>query len=135
MAKDRLHKLADELEQVLDQRAEVEAVLGPIKEREEEIRADLLEAMRKKGYKYVKASSGLGLGVTPGRTTFIVKKGSEQGALEWARKEYPSILSINKPLLANVLGPMLEIPAYFEEKKGAPYLTIRSANDESEEGE
>ena len=131
--KDKLQLLADELEQILDKRAEVEAefaaVLDTIKEYEKQTREKLLETLTNKGWKFVKATSGLGFGITDGKTTFGIKEGYEEAALEWAKTEYPSVLSIAAPKLAKVLKPMLTIPEFFEVKKGEPHLSVRS-NDE-----
>lgn len=135
MAKDKLQLLADELEQIMDKRAEVEAEyeaqLEPLKEYEKQTRTKLLETLSKKGWKFVKATSGLGFGVTDGKTTFTIKEGREEEALAWAKTEYPSILSIAAPKLAKVLKPMLTIPEFFEKKVGEPHLSVRSNEDDA----
>lgn len=131
MAKDKLQTLADQLEQVMDSRAELEAQLQPIKDIEESIRAELLAAMAKKGYKSISATSGLGWTVVNGRVSHSIKKGMEAQAIEWATENYPSILSIAAPKLNKVVQPMLELPTFIERKQGEPYLSVRSNEDEA----
>lgn len=131
MRKDVLQSTADELEKVLDQIEELNALMTPFKDKEAELRAKLLETMQKKGYKYVSATSGLGWGITLGRKTFAIKKGMEEKALEWAKQNFPAILSISSPKLAQVVKPMLELPEFIEEKTGEAFLTVR--NNASEE--
>lgn len=130
MRKDALQTTADELEAVLDQIEELNALITPFKDKEAELRTKLLETMQKKGYKYVSATSGLGWGISLGRKTFAIKKGMEETALEWAKENFPAILSISSPKLAQVLKPMLELPAFAEEKVGEPFLTVRQNNEE-----
>lgn len=127
MAKDTLQKLADELEETMRKREDIEEQLEPIKEYEEQIREKLAKGLLQKGFKYIKTTSGIGFGIIDGRKTYIVKKGYEQEALEWAKKEYPSVLSISKTDLGKVLKPMLSLPEFFEEKVGEPYLAVRKA--------
>lgn len=131
MRKDALQTTADELEKVLDQIEELNALMTPFKDKETELRTKLLETMQKKGYKYVSATSGLGWGITLGRKTFAIKKGMEETALEWAKKNFPSILTLSNPKLNQVVKPMLELPAFIEEKVGEPFLTVH--NNSSEE--
>lgn len=123
--KDKLQQLADDLEQNLDQQEEFLALLEPFKEKEKQIRADLIDTMQKKGWKFARATSGLGFGITLGRKTFAVKKGLEETALEWAKKNFPSILTLSAPKLAQVIKPMLELPEFIEERMGEPFLTVR----------
>lgn len=125
--KDALQKLADELEKVLDQKEEILAVLAPFEEKERELRQQLLEKMRQKGYKYVSATSGLGWGITNGRKTFAIKKGMEETAMAWALKDFPAILAISTAKLGQVIKPMLNLPEFVEEKKGEDFLTVRQA--------
>lgn len=125
-----MQTLADDLESILDKKEEVEAsyeaVLAPIKEEEDRIRAELLDTMQKKGWKFARATSGLGFGITNGRKTFAIKKGSEAIAVKWALQEYPAILSVSTAKLAQVLKPMLdELPPFVEEKVGEPFLSVR----------
>lgn len=129
MAKDVLQTLADELEEVMERRAEVEATLAPIKEYEEQTREKLLIALKKKGYKFVKTTSGMGFGITSGKTTFGVVEGQEQEALEYVKTEFPAALAINKTTLAKILKPMLTLPKFFEMKEGEPHLTVRGSEE------
>lgn len=131
MAKDKLQQLADELEEVMDFRSRMEAEIAPIKEREEKIRELLTQSLLKKGFKYVKTTSGLGFGIVDGRKTYTIVKGREQEAIQWAQKDFPGLLAINKPDLAKVLKPMLTIPEFFEEKVGEPHLSVRNNEDEA----
>lgn len=117
--------MADDLEQNLDQQEEFLALLEPFKEKEKQIRVDLIDTMQKKGWKFARATSGLGFGITLGRKTFAVKKGLEETALEWAKKNFPSILTLSAPKLAQVVKPMLELPEFIEERVGEPFLTVR----------
>ncbi len=130
MAKDKLQKLADELEAVMDLKHAAEEALAPYKEKEEAVRAELLDALRKKGYKFVKTTSGLGFGITAGKTTFVVKEGMDEKALEYVKSEYPSALTINKATLNKILKPMLTLPEYFEAREGEPHLSVRGAEEE-----
>lgn len=130
MRKDALQTTADELEKVLDQIEELNALLTPFKDKEAELRTKLLETMQKKGYKYVSATSGLGWGITLGRKTFAIKKGMEEKAVNWAKENFPMILSISSPKLAQVVKPMLELPEFIEEKTGEPFLTVRNSASE-----
>lgn len=126
MAKDILAKSADELETVLDQIEEVKALLKPLEEKEEQIRADLLARLLTKGLKYVKTTSGLAFGVTDGRTTFKVKKGMEPLAIQWAQENYPGLLSLASAKLNQVVKPMLHPPGFLEHTIGAPFLSVHS---------
>lgn len=128
MAKDKLQLAADRLEQVLDQIAEVEAELDPLKEEEKLIREELMIGMEKKGYKFVKTTSGLGFGVQE-RKTLSIKEGMEKDALEWAKKDYPHILTIAKPMMNKILKPMLELPSFIEESV-TKYISVRSSEAE-----
>lgn len=123
--KDKLQQLADDLEKNLDQQEEIIAVLSPYQEKEKEIRAELMDTMQKKGWKFARATSGLGFGITQGRKTFAVKKGMEETALEWAKTNFPSILTLSASKLAQIVKPMLTPPEFIEEKVGDPYLTVR----------
>lgn len=123
--KDALQKTADELEKVLDQKEEILALLAPFEEKEKELRGTLLETMKKKGYKYVSATSGMGWGITAGRKTFGIKKGMEEVAMQWALKDFPNILTISSPKLTQIVKPMLTPPDFVEEKVGEDFLTVR----------
>lgn len=123
--KDKLQQLADDLENNLDQQEEIQVVLIPYQEKEKEIRAELMQTMQQKGWKFARATSGLGFGITLGRKTFAVKKGMEETALEWAKTNFPSILTLSAAKLAQVVKPMLELPAFVEEKVGEPFLSVR----------
>lgn len=125
----KLTALADELEQAMDRREEIEASLLPVKEYEEQIRAKLIKELFKVGFDYVKTTSGMGFGIVSGRKTYLIKKGREGEALEWAKENYPSILAISKPDLNKVLKPMLNLPEFFEEKVGEPHLSVRGAEE------
>lgn len=127
--KNKLQMLADELEDILDKKAEVEALLDPIKEKEDEIRAELVTGMLKQGFKFLKTTSGLSFGVTDGRVTFKVKSGMEPLAIKWASENYPGILSLASAKLNAVVKPMLHQPEFIERVEGSPFLTIRSTND------
>lgn len=129
--KDKLQQLADDLEKNLDQQEEILAVLSPYQEKEKEIRTELMQTMQQKGWKFARATSGLGFGITHGRHTFAIKKGMEETALEWAKANFPSILTLSASKLAQVVKPMLELPAFLEEKTGDPFLTVH--NNSSEE--
>lgn len=123
--KDALQQTADELEKVLDQMEEIQALLTPFKEKETELRAKLLDTMKKKGYKYVSATSGLGWGITHGRRTYTIKKGMEETAMQWALNDFPAILTISSAKLAQIVKPMLTPPDFVEEKIGDDFLTVR----------
>lgn len=122
MAKDQLQKLADELEQVMDFRSRIEGELEPIKEKEEDIRQKLLEAMGKKGYRFVKTTSGLGFGVQKRHSFKIVDM---EKALKWAMEKYPSVLTVDKAKATKVVKQDLEIPEFMEETT-TEYLSVRS---------
>lgn len=128
MAKNQLQVLADELEQVMDEREAKEAEIEPLKEREDEIREKLVKGLLSKGFQYIKTTSGMGFGIVQGRKTFMIKAGQERAAIEWAQQTYPGLLTLNKSDLAKVLKPMLEVPAFFEEKTGDPHLSVRTEN-------
>lgn len=129
MAKDKLQTLADELETTMDEREAKEAELEPIKEREDQIREELVKGLLKKGFQYIRTTSGLGFGIVQGRKTFMIKAGAEFAAIKWAEENFPGLLTLNKSDLAKVLKPMLEIPPFFEEKVGDPHLSVRTEND------
>ncbi len=116
--------LADELEKVLDQKAEIEAVLKPIKEREEYLREELAVLMWKKNKDDVATTSGLWWHLNKGRVSFKVKRGMENDALQWAMKEYPSVLSFTAAKLNAVVMPMLNPPPFFDRINGDPYVAI-----------
>lgn len=128
MAKNQLQTLADELEQVMDEREAKEAEIEPLKEREDEIREKLVKGLLSKGFQYIKTTSGMGFGIVQGRKTFMIKAGQERAAIEWAQQNYPGLLTLNKSDLAKVLKPALEIPPFFEEKVGDPHLSVRTEN-------
>lgn len=130
--KDALQSTADELEKVLDQIEELQALMTPFKDREVELRTKLLETMKKKGYRYVSATSGLGWGITHGRVTYTIKKGMEETAMKWALSDFPAILTISSAKLAKVVKPMLQQPDFMEENKGEDFLTVRQ-NEADEE--
>lgn len=123
--KDALQQTADELEKVLDQIEELQALMIPFKDKETELRTKLLDTMKKKGYKYVSATSGLGWGITHGRHTYTIKKGMEETAMQWALNDFPAILTISSAKLAQVVKPMLTPPEFVEEKIGDDFLTVR----------
>lgn len=123
--KDAMQQLADDLEKNLDQQEEIKALLAPFQEKEKEIRVSLIETMQKKGWKFARATSGLGFGITQGRKTYGIIKGMEEKSMEWATKNFPSILTISAAKLAQVVKPMLELPDFVEEKLGEPFLTVR----------
>lgn len=131
MAKDLLKELANKLEENLDKQEEYLVPLKELKDDEDKLRTEMVVQMLKKGYKFVRTDSGLGFGITDGRKTFAIKKGSEAIAVKWALQEYPAILSISTAKLAQVLKPMLdELPPFVEEKTGDPFLTIRQQEAE-----
>lgn len=130
MARNKLQILADELEAVLDQKAEVDALLIPIKEREDKIREDLVKGMLKQGFKFIRTDSGLSFGVTDGRTTFKVKKGMEPIAIQWAQENYPGLLSLASAKLNQVVKPMLQPPEFLERIEGEPFLSVRSTESD-----
>lgn len=120
--------LADELEKVLDEREEKEAELTPIKEREEQIREALLEGMSKKGYRFVKTTSGLGFGVQE-RKTLSIKDGMEDVAFDYFKENYPAALTLHKPTVNKIIKPMLEFPHFIEESI-TKYLSVRTAEND-----
>lgn len=123
MAKDKIQTLADELETVMDAITEKEAELDPLKEQEKAIRELLMAGMDKKGYKFVKTTSGLGFGVQE-RKTLSIKEGMEADALAWAQKDYAHILTVSKPAMNKILKPMLQLPAFIEESI-TRYISVR----------
>lgn len=124
MKKDKLVVLANSLEQAMDELAEAEAAITPIKERVESIREELLTNLTKRGLKFAKTDSGLGFGVQE-RKTLSIKEGMEADALAWAQKEYPHILTVAKPAMNKILKPMLQLPAFIEESI-TRYLSVRT---------
>lgn len=122
--KPTLKELADELEKVLDQKTEVEAVLKPIKDREDYLREELAVMMWKKNKDDVDTTSGLRWHLNKGRVSFKVKKGMDADALDWAMKEYPSILSFTAAKLTAVVMPMLNPPPFFDRIEGDPFVAI-----------
>lgn len=133
MAKDKLQTLADELEEVLDRKSEIEEELKTVKEYEDQVRSQILLGLQKKGYKFIKTTSGLGFGITLGRKTFAIKMGSEEVALKWAQENYPSLLTISNSKLGQVVKPMLNRPEFVEEKVGNSFLSVRASEDSSDE--
>ena len=131
MARNKLVELADELEQVMDLRARVEAEVDPIKEREEKVREMLTKELIKKGFQYIRTTSGLGFGLVAGRTTFAIKKhpGMRERAIEWVKDHYPAALSVASADLNKILKPMLEVPEFFERKQGEPHLSVRTQEE------
>lgn len=131
MAKNILQTLADELEEVMDKRdnlrAEFEEQDTPLKEREEQIRLELMEDMTKRGWKFVKTTSGMGFGVNE-RTTLSIKEGAEKEAVEWAKENYEHILTVKKPELNKILKPMLEMPKFIE-RVVTRYLSVRTTEE------
>lgn len=128
--KNKLQILADELEDILDKREEVEALLEPIKEKEAEIRGELVNGMLKQGFKFIRTESGLAFGITDGRTTFKVKKGAEEEAIKWAQENFPSLLSLASAKLNQVVKPMLNPPPFLEKVEGEPFLSVRTTEQE-----
>lgn len=127
--KDKLQQLADDLEQNLDQQEELKAFLLPFQEKEAQIRSELMDTMQKKGWKFARATSGLGFGITQGRKTFAIKEGMAEKAVNWAIKSFPALLTLSSSKLAKVVKPMLELPEFIEEKVGEPYLTVRQSEE------
>lgn len=127
MAKDKLQTLADQLEVVMDKIADIEATFEPLKEEEKAIREQLMLGMQKKGYRFVKTTSGLGFGVQE-RKTLSIKEGMEEQALQWAREEYPHILTVAKPAMNKILKPMLHLPDFIEEQV-TKYLSVRTQEE------
>ena len=124
-------ELANELETVMHQRAEVEELLAPIKEREEAIRAELTQYLQKVGRDYTRTSSGLGLGIVKGRITYAIRKlpGMKEAAVQWAMKEYPAILTISAADLNKVVAPLMALPEFIERKEGEPHLSVRTTEE------
>lgn len=121
-------RLANELEQVMDEIEAKKAELAPLEEREAEIRKELCDYLRQVGRDYTRTSSGLGFGIVKGRVTYTIKKGigMREKAVQWAMKEYPGILSISAADLNKVAAPMFELPDFIERKEGAPHLTVKT---------
>jgi uncharacterized coiled-coil DUF342 family protein len=124
-------ELANELEEVMDERTEIEAQLAPLKEREEAIRAELTQYLQKVGREYTRTSSGLGLGLVKGRVTYAIRKlpGAREEAVKWAMKEYPGILTISSADLNKVAAPLMELPEFIERKTGEAYLSVRTTEN------
>lgn len=127
-------QLANELEQIMDERAALEAQLAPLKEREEAIRAELTIYLQSVGRDYTRTSSGLGLGLVKGRVTYAIKKlpGMKEQAVKWAQEHYPSILTIGAADLNKVAAPLMELPSFLERKEGEPHLSVRNTEDHGE---
>lgn len=121
---------ADALEQILDQIAEVEAILKPLKEKEDEIRDELVLTMQKKGYDSIRTTSGLGFVIVKGRVSFKVKDGKEQDAIAWALDKFPSIVTLAAAKLNKVAQPLMELPEFIERTQGEPHLSVRSTESE-----
>lgn len=130
LQKDELVELGDELEVVQDAIEGKKAELKELQDLEDKLYGEILPNMQGRGLDMVRTSSGLTYILVSGRKTFTIKKGMEQTAITWAQTNFPGILSINKSDLAKVLKPMLEVPAFFEEKVGEPHLSVRTQNDE-----
>lgn len=126
MAKDKLVTLGDELETLMEKIDEVKTMLKPLEEEEEKIRAEMCGGLLKKGLKYVRTTSGLSFGLVDGRTSFKVKTGFEEKAIDWAQKNFPSLLTFSSAKLNQVLKPMLNPPDFFEKKEGEPHLAVRT---------
>jgi hypothetical protein len=124
-------QLANELEQIMDEREALEAELAPIKEREEVIRQELTVYLQSVGRDYTRTSSGLGLGLVKGRVTYSIKKhpGMKEQAVQWAQQNYPNILSISAADLNKVAAPLLDLPDFIERKEGEPHLSVRTTED------
>lgn len=127
--KDKLQTLADELEDIMDKKAEVEEVLRPIEEREAEIRKELAQGLIAKGFQYIKTTSGLGFGIVKGRVMYAVKDGREHEAMQWATENFPGVLTISAARLNKVVQPMLNVPEFIERKEGLPHLSVRTTNE------
>ena len=122
-------ELADKLECLMDKEAELQAELDPIQQEIEDVRTELTKYLLSIGREYTRTTSGLGLGIVRGRVTFAVKKGMEDIALEWAKKEYPAILSIAAAKLNKVVQPLMELPEFIERKQGEPHLSVRASEE------
>jgi hypothetical protein len=120
---------------VMDQIEELKAQLEPLQDRGDAIRTELRDYLIKIGRDFTRTSSGLGLGIVKGRVTYAVKKGMEAQALEWAKTEYPSVLSIAAAKVTRVAQPMLELPEFIERKEGLPHLSVRTSEVEDGEGD
>ncbi len=119
-------QLASELEKVMDQIEHLKAQLVPLQEQETTIRTDLTAYLLKIGRDYTRTTSGLGFGLVKGRVTYKVIAGKEQEAIEWARAEYPSLLTIASAKLNKVVQPMLNPPSFVERTEGEPHLAVRT---------
>lgn len=131
MARDKMQTLADELEEVMEQIEEVACAMQPLQQREQEIRTELTEGLLKKGYKYIKTTSGLGFGIVAGRVSHAIKKfpGSREKAVQWAQEHYPAILSISGADLNKVAIHLAELPSFIERKEGQPHLSVRTTEE------
>lgn len=124
MAKSKIQTLADELEIVLNQKMEIEQILDPVKEKEADLRLQLALAMWKGNKDDIDTSTGLRWHLNKGRVSFKVKKGMEKEALDWAMKDYPSLLSLTAAKVNAVVTPMLNPPMFFDRVDGDPYVAI-----------
>lgn len=129
MAKEKLVTLADELEEVMDKIEALKAEMKPFEEREDEIRAELVKGLLKKGLSYVKTTSGMGFGMVAGKVSWKIKDGQEQTAIQWAIQEFPGLLSIAAAKLNKVVQPMLNPPKFIERKEGEPHLSVRTTEE------
>lgn len=126
MAKNnKAFELANELEQTLNQRAEIEQLLVPVIVKEKELRQELAVVLEKVPEEFVLTETGLGFGLVRGKTSFKVMRGKENEALQWAIKKYPSILSINATKFTTVIKPMLKAPSFVERYEAPSHVAIK----------
>lgn len=128
MSKKKIQELADQLEQVTNKHSEAKQacaeILDPLKEQEELLREELAVAMYKENHDDIDTSTGLRWHLNKGRVSFKVKKGCEKEALDWAMKDYPSLLSLTAAKVNTVVAPMLNPPLFFDRIDGDPYVAI-----------
>lgn len=128
-------QLANQLEEVMDLRARVEAEyaehINPLIEKEEQLREDLLKVFIKNRLQHTRSYSGLGFVLVKGKVSVKIKKGRESDALKWAIEEYPSILQPASAKLTKVALPLAELPDFLERVEGEPHIAVRQNEDEA----
>lgn len=133
MAKDKLVKIGDELEEVAlkisNMEVEFAEQVKPLRDREEELRDEAVKSLVGKGLDMIRTSSGLVFVLVKGRINHKIKKGMESDAIKWAIAEYPGILSIAAGQLNKVVQPMLNPPTFIERTQGNPHLSVKAGEN------